>query len=71
MGQRGLLISAYKHVVGGGGIGMGAQDEGDVGLGAGESRSNGAPVLSGVERERLARNVRGYDISPDMVRLSL
>ena len=35
---------------------------------SGEARSNGEVVLSGAERERLARNVRGYDISPDMVR---
>ena len=56
-GTAGFLVSAYKHIVGGRGIGMDGQDRGDE--------------LSGEERARLARNVRGYDISPDMVRLSL
>ncbi len=56
-GTAGFLISAYKHVVRGG-IYMDGGDGRDVGL-------------TGAERERLARNVRGYDISPDMVRLSL
>ena len=57
-GTAGFLISAYKHVVEGGGIYMDGGDKRDVGL-------------TGEERGRLARNVRGYDISPDMVRLSL
>ncbi len=55
-GTAGFLISAYKHV---GETYMDGRDGGD-GVG-----------LSGEERARLARNVRGYDISPDMVRLSL
>ena len=54
-GTAGFLISAYKHILG---TGMDGQDAQDVGL-------------TGDERDRLARNVRGYDISPDMVRLSL
>ena len=54
-GTAGFLISAYKHILG---TGMDGQDAQDVGL-------------TGDERARLARNVRGYDISPDMVRLSL
>ena len=69
-GTAGFLISAYKHVVGGGNYMDGGDGRDGVAL-SGEARSNGEAVLSGVERERLARNVRGYDISPDMVRLSL
>jgi type I restriction enzyme M protein len=33
--------------------------------------ADGANMLSPLERETLASNLRGYDISPDMVRLSL
>ena len=69
-GTAGFLISAYKHVVGGGIYMDGGDGRDGVAL-SGEARSNGEVVLSGAERERLARNVRGYDISPDMVRLSL
>ena len=63
-GTAGFLISAYKHIVGGGGTYMDGGDEGDV-------LSSDGVGLTGEERGRLARNVRGYDISPDMVRLSL
>ena len=54
-GTAGFLISAYKHILG---TGMHGQDGQDVGLTPGE-------------KAQLVRNVRGYDISPDMVRLSL
>ena len=35
------------------------------------SDTKGNPNLTPEERGRLAQNFRGYDISPDMVRLSL
>ncbi len=54
-GTAGFLISAYKHIL----------------------RANRRPsspsvsTLTPDDRARLARNFKGYDISPDMVRLSL
>ena len=56
-GTAGFLISAYKHIVNGGGNGIDSQDRQYIGLTASE-------------KTKLARNVKGYDISPDMVRLS-
>ena len=38
---------------------------------AANTDADGNSTLTPVERERLARNLMGYDISPDMVRLSL
>ncbi len=57
-GTAGFLISAYKHIASGRGTGMDAQDGQDFGL-------------TPNEKTQLAKNVRGYDISPDMVQLSL
>ncbi len=58
-GTAGFLISAYKHI---------------IRANQSNQSTSSTPVHSTLtpdERERLARNVRGYDISPDMVRLSL
>ncbi len=65
-GTAGFLISAYKHI----------QRKHDPSDQTDQSdRSDPADVppnpLTPDERGRLARNIRGYDISPDMVRLSL
>ncbi len=74
-GTAGFLISAYKHIL--------KQNTspsplaGDKGtLEAKQCRGEGATTRSGDlltpdDKARLARNVKGYDISPDMVRLSL
>ena len=74
-GTAGFLISAYKYIL--------KQNTsprpftGDKGTleakqGAGE-RANTSPgdLLTPDDKARLAKNVKGYDISPDMVRLSL
>ncbi len=55
-GTAGFLISAYKHI-----------------LRANRDKKHGAPgsALSPDEKKQLAANISGYDISPDMVRLSL
>lgn len=55
-GTAGFLISAWKHI-----------------LQANTSTQSKTPgdVLTPDERTRLAANIKGYDISPDMVRLSL
>ena len=57
-GTAGFLISAYKHIVR-------ANDPSDP------SNPPGTKPLTPDDKARLARNFKGYDISPDMVRLSL
>jgi type I restriction enzyme M protein len=55
-GTAGFLISAWKHILQANTT-LGAKTPGDR--------------LTPAERTRLAANIKGYDISPDMVRLSL
>ena len=68
-GTAGFLISAYKQI-----LRMAAKSTKDA---KGEERQFVDPVpfvvnpLTPDEKGRLARNFKGYDISPDMVRLSL
>jgi type I restriction enzyme M protein len=75
-GTAGFLISAYKHVLKQNSThvvnGNGHGEEGDAVEQTLESplRYPG-DLLKPEDRTRLARNIRGYDISPDMVRLSL
>lgn len=75
-GTAGFLISAYKHIlkqsstnaVSGNGNGKDV----DAAEQALESPMRYAgDLLTPEDRTRLARNIKGYDISPDMVRLSL
>src|SRR3990172_8376009 len=66
-GTAGFLISAYKHIL---------RTNSSPSPLAGEGRGEGASSRSGDlltphEKGRLAQNFKGYDISPDMVRLSL
>ena len=74
-GTAGFLISAYKHILK---ANMDGQDEQDKN----KPDTPGNPAYSGElstttsaltpdEKGRLATNFKGYDISPDMVRLSL
>ncbi|WEJ32842.1 N-6 DNA methylase [Devosia sp. SD17-2] len=75
-GTAGFLISAYKHILKKNSTGVtnnaGTGTEGDAAEQALESpmRYSG-DLLAPEDRARLARNIKGYDISPDMVRLSL
>ena len=75
-GTAGFLISAYKHILKQNSThvvnGKGSGTETDVAEQALESpmRYHG-DLLRSEDRDRLAKNIRGYDISPDMVRLSL
>lgn len=74
-GTAGFLISAYKHILKRNTTevvnGNGSDTGGDAAEQALESpmRFKG-DLLSLEDRARLARNIKGYDISPDMVRLS-
>lgn len=75
-GTAGFLISAYKHILKRNSTGVtngnGASTEGDAAEQALESPMRyPGDLLQPEDRTRLSRNIKGYDISPDMVRLSL
>lgn len=75
-GTAGFLISAYKHILKQNSTGVnngnGTSTEGDAAEQALESPMRyPGDLLQPEDRTRLARNIKGYDISPDMVRLSL
>ncbi|HSV72663.1 MAG TPA: N-6 DNA methylase, partial [Chthonomonadales bacterium] len=61
-GTAGFLISSYKHIL-----------KANTSPPSPSGRANGGQgdLLTPDERGRLAANFKGYDISPDMVRLSL
>ena len=75
-GTAGFLISAYKHILRTN-TSTPSPLAGDKGtLEAKQGRGEGAGTRTGDlltpdDKARLANNVKGYDISPDMVRLSL
>lgn len=75
-GTAGFLISAYKHILKANSShvinGNGRHEEADAAEQALESPMRfPGDKLSPEDRARLAGNIKGYDISPDMVRLSL
>jgi len=75
-GTAGFLISAYKHILKANSTnvvnGNGKTVDGDAAELALESPMRfPGDLLTPEDRTRLARNIKGYDISPDMVRLSL
>lgn len=75
-GTAGFLISAYKHILKQNSThyvnGNGKNEEQDAAEQALESPMRfPGDLLSAEDRLRLAGNIKGYDISPDMVRLSL
>jgi len=75
-GTAGFLISAYKHILRtnttpGGLSRLPANDDGKTVLNSSRIPPALGDLLTPDERGRLAANFRGYDISPDMVRLSL
>ncbi|MGO6943512.1 N-6 DNA methylase [Rhizobium johnstonii] len=75
-GTAGFLISAYKHILKANSSfvvnGNGKHEEADAAEQALESPMRfPGDLLSPEDRSRLAGNIKGYDISPDMVRLSL
>ncbi|WP_295455645.1 N-6 DNA methylase [uncultured Thiodictyon sp.] len=71
-GTAGFLISAYKHILAKNIINMDEEDGQDKSsLSCPSSSSMLISSLTPDERARLVGNFKGYDISPDMVRLSL
>lgn len=66
-GTAGFLISSYKHIVKNNSSLYNPDQNNTIGNGKGYSGDKLTPD----ERKKLAVNIRGYDISPDMVRLSL
>ncbi|MFA5628987.1 MAG: N-6 DNA methylase [Dehalococcoidales bacterium] len=68
-GTAGFLISAYKHIIRYNSSNF-KPDEYKIEFGGTNGRFKG-DKLSTDERKKLADNIKGYDISPDMVRLSL
>ncbi len=66
-GTAGFLIASWKHI-----LKANSSPSPQRGEGRGEGAAQAAgDLLTPDEKARLARNVKGYDISPDMVRLSL
>ena len=63
-GTAGFLISAYKHILRANLDLQGGQDNGG-------NPVSGPSLLTPDEKGKLATSFKGYDISPDMVRLSL
>ncbi len=71
-GTAGFLISSYKHILKANIDEQDGQDKEKAGNSGEKADSSLAPTtLTPDEKGRLADNFKGYDISPDMVRLSL
>ncbi len=70
-GTAGFLISSYKHIVKGNSNNFNSDGQNDFSFGEINGERYSGDKLTPDERTRLALNVKGYDISPDMVRLSL
>lgn len=76
-GTSGFLISSFRHIIKHNSSNYDPDKDGHTLEAMGVSdriiNSNGytGDLLSAAERRRLADNIYGYDISPDMVRLSL
>jgi hypothetical protein len=75
-GTAGFLISAYKHILKSNSspeaVGSKTIDENDkAALDSSRIPPSRGDLLTPDERGKLATNFKGYDISPDMVRLSL
>jgi type I restriction enzyme M protein len=70
-GTAGFLISSYKHIVKRNSSNFNSEGQNDFSFGEINNERYSGDKLTPDERTRLALNVKGYDISPDMVRLSL
>lgn len=78
-GTAGFLISSYKHIIRQNSSNYNPEEHNNAASNGDQSvadriiSTNGytGDKLSAEERKTLARNIHGYDISPDMVKLSL
>jgi type I restriction enzyme M protein len=75
-GTAGFLISAYKHILKANSspqaiVSKDVDENDKAALDSSRIPSSRGDLLTPDERGRLATNFKGYDISPDMVRLSL
>lgn len=70
-GTAGFLISSYKHIVKSNSSNFNSEGQNDFSFGEINGERYSGDKLTPDERTRLALNIKGYDISPDMVRLSL
>ena len=75
-GTAGFLISSYKHILKSNTTAPAGSGGESAEVDAAEATLDSplryaGDLLSTDDRQRLANNIRGYDISPDMVRLSL
>lgn len=75
-GTAGFLISSYKHILKANSTLTEAADGNGAVVDAADAALESplrykGDLLTPEDRERLANNIKGYDISPDMVRLSL
>lgn len=75
-GTAGFLISAYKHILKSNSTGIVTANSNGQETDAAEQALESplrypGDLLTPEERKQLAHNIKGYDISPDMVRLSL
>lgn len=68
-GTAGFLISSYKHIVKNNSSSYKAKNDTSFSFGNGDSYKG--DKLTPDDRKRMAGNLKGFDISPDMVRLSL
>ena len=70
-GTAGFLISAYKHILAQNSTNQSGADSKPDADNKPEAKSRPGDKLSAKERRQLGKNLSGYDISPDMVRISL
>jgi type I restriction enzyme M protein len=70
-GTAGFLISSYKRIVKSNSSNFNSEGQNDFSFGNVNGERYSGDKLTPDERKRLAFNIKGYDISPDMVRLSL
>jgi len=70
-GTAGFLISSYKHILKNNSSEYLKKTDHSFSFGSENGESSSGDKLTPDDRRKLPKNIRGFDISPDMVRLSL